>query len=126
MMVQEHIQSAIRSIISNKMRAGLSMLGIIIGVFSIIVMMAIGQGTSNSIMDKFNSMGANLITISPGGNNQSKVGAGSSGMSKNTSLINDDFVDYTKQIPGVTNVSPTVSASRQFIYNSYNTNAQIL
>ncbi|MDP2104244.1 MAG: ABC transporter permease, partial [Candidatus Gracilibacteria bacterium] len=74
MAFSEYLSSAITAILSNKMRSALSMLDIIIGVFSIITMLAIGQGTSSSIVDRFNSMGANLITVSPGRSNASRVG----------------------------------------------------
>ncbi len=123
-MIQEHIHSAFQSIASNKMRAGLSMLGIIIGVFAIIVMLAIWAGTSSTIMDRFNGMWANLITISPGWQNQSDVR--SWGARSSPKLLDDDFVDFVSQIPRVTAVSPTVSSSKQLIYGTYNSNIQIV
>ena len=74
MILTEHIAGAMTSIISNKLRSALSMLGIIIGVSAIIILMALGQGATSSVVDRFNSMGANLVSISAGKANQSRVG----------------------------------------------------
>ncbi len=123
MILSEHISGALNSIISNKLRSALSMLGIIIGVSAIIILMALGQGTTKSIVDRFNGMGANLITLSPGQSNSSRVGGVSS--SNSAKLIDDVFLDFVKNIPGVKDISPTATSNKQFIYGSYNTNAGI-
>ena len=122
MIIQEHIVGAFSSIVSNKLRAGLSMLGIIIGVFSIIVMLAIGEGTTGKIISQISSMGADLVTVTPGARNQSNVRATSGGVS--TNIIDDNFLEFAKNIQGVKAVSPTVTASKQLIYKTYNTNIQ--
>ncbi len=121
----EYISSAISALLSNKLRSFLSMLGIVIWVFSIITMLAIWEGTSSSIVDKFNSMWANLITVSPGRSNSSRVWAIQWWWST-SDLINDDFVNFISSIPWVKNVSPTVTTSKQFIYWTYNTNSNIV
>lgn len=120
MIITEHISWAISSIISNKLRAWLSMLWIIIWVFSIIVMMALWQWTTSSVVEKFNSMWANLITISVWWSSQWSVWSISRWTSSD--LIDDNFVEFVKNIYWVKNVSPTASASKQFIYWTYNTN----
>lgn len=74
MILTEHITGALNSIIGNKLRSALSMLGIIIGVSAIIILMALGQGTTKTVVDRFNSMGANLITLSAGQSNASRIG----------------------------------------------------
>lgn len=125
MIIKENILWALSSIVSNKLRSGLSMLGIIIWVFSIIVMLAIWQWTTTQITDRFNSMGATLVTVSPWGSNQSNVRWQWWGVSSST-LIDDDFLDYVKSINWVKNISPVVNANRQFIYGTYNTNSSIL
>ncbi|MDD2487229.1 MAG: ABC transporter permease [Candidatus Gracilibacteria bacterium] len=125
MALTEYFTSAITALLSNKLRSALSMLGIIIGVFSIITMLAIGEGTSSSIVDRFNSMGANLITVSPGRSNSTRVGSVQGGGST-SNLIDDSFVEFIRNIPGVKRVSPTVNASKQFIYGTYNTNSSIV
>jgi len=124
MILTEHIIGALNSIVSNKLRSALSMLGIIIGVSAIIILMALGQGTTASVVDRFNSMGANLITLSAGQSNQSRIGGVSS--SNASKLMDDVFLDFVKNIPGVTDISPTITANKQFIYGTYNTNASIV
>lgn len=123
MILTEHISGALGSIISNKLRSALSMLGIIIGVSAIIILMALGQGTTASVVDRFNSMGANLITLSAGQSNASRVGGISS--SSSAKLIDDTFLEFVKNIPGVKDISPSVTANKQFISGTYNTNAGI-
>lgn len=125
MAFSEYLSSAITALLSNKLRSALSMLGIIIWVFSIITMLAIWEGTSASIVDRFNSMWANLITVSPGRSNSSQVGTIQWWWSTKD-LIDDEFVNFIANIPGVKRVSPTVTTSKQFIYWSYNTNANIV
>ncbi len=73
MILTEHITGALTSIVSNKLRSALSMLGIIIGVSAIIILMALGQGATSSVVEKFNSMGANLVSISAGKSNSSRI-----------------------------------------------------
>ena len=124
MAFNEYLSSAITAILSNKSRSALSMFGIIIGVFSIITMLAIWEGTSSSIVDRFNSMGANLITVSPGRSNSSRVWWVQWGWST-SNLIDEDFVNFVKSIVWVKRVSPTVTTSKQFIYWTYNTNSSI-
>ncbi len=124
MILSEHISWALNSIIANKLRSALSMLGIIIGVAAIIILMALGEGTTKSIVERFNSMGANLITLSAWASNSSRVGGIST--SSSSKLIDDAFVDFIKNIPGVKEVSPSVTTNKQFIYESYNTNASIV
>lgn len=122
-MIKEHILSAISSIVNNKMRSWLSMLGIIIWVFAIIVMLALWQWATKSVVDRFNSMWANLITISPTRSNAWWVWSASRSSSSN--IIDDKFVEYTKQIIWVKKTSVTISSNKQFIYWTYNTNWQI-
>lgn len=124
MIFKEHITWALSSIVWNKLRSWLSMLWIIIWVFAIIVMMALWQGTTQSVVERFNSLWANLITVTAGWSNQSNVR--SVGNSTKTNILDEELVAYIKQIPWVTDVSPSVSSSRQFIYQTYNTNTSVL
>ncbi len=75
----ENIRNALGAIGSNKMRSGLTMLGIIIGVASVVLMVAIGQGTQRSVTSRIQSLGTNLLTISPGNPNQTNVRFGGGG-----------------------------------------------
>ena len=59
------ISIALRALVNNKMRGFLTMLGIIIGVSSVIIMLAIGEGSKNTITNEISSMGSNMIMIQP-------------------------------------------------------------
>lgn len=122
-MIKEHINWAISSIISNKMRSSLSMLWIIIWVFSIIVMLAIWEWASKTVVEKFSSMWANLITISP--NRATGWGVWAQSKSSSSNIIDDAFIEYVKNIAWVKSVSPSVTANKQFIYGTYNSAWQI-
>ncbi|MCF8295458.1 MAG: ABC transporter permease, partial [Bacteroidales bacterium] len=74
------IKIAFRAIRLNKMRTFLTMLGIIIGVGSVITMMAIGEGSKESIKTQISSMGSNMINIRPGANMHGGVMQAGSGM----------------------------------------------
>jgi putative ABC transport system permease protein len=73
MSILESVRIALRSLVSNKMRSGLTMLGITIGVMSVISMLSIGQGTQTSITNQINSIGSNLLYIRPGATQQGGV-----------------------------------------------------
>src|SRR5438270_6527448 len=66
MNILESLRVAMRGLASNKMRTGLTMLGIIIGVGVVILVVAIGQGAAKTVTDAVNSLGTNLLTIWPG------------------------------------------------------------
>lgn len=108
--------------LANKMRAWLSSLGIIIGVFSVVVLLAIGQWATDSILWKINSLGTNLLTISPGAKNSGNVRAISGG-NRNVFLM--EHSDLIWKISGVANIAPLISGSKQVVYWSANTNANI-
>lgn len=108
---------ALRALQRNKMRAFLTMLGIIIGVASVIAMVAIGQGSKKSIQDQLSSMGSNMITIRPNSN----VTAGARlDFSSVQTLTEQDIVAIKKQAQYVTGVSPAVNQRGQVINGSMN------
>lgn len=123
MFIKEYIQNMFISMKENKLRTWLSMLGIIIWVFSVIVMLAIWEWTQKDIVDKFNSMWANLITISAWWGNQYNVRATSS---QSTDILDDSLVQYLKTLDWIEKISPYVSTRQQVIYWTYNTNASIV
>ncbi|MDP1418593.1 ABC transporter permease [Peribacillus simplex] len=95
MNLSESMKMAIRSIKTNKIRAFLTMLGIIIGVASVIVLVSIGQGSSQSVQDEINSLGTNLITVS---------------VTDTDSLeLTDDIIGQFKELNGISEVAPVVT-----------------
>ena len=94
------------------------MLGIIIGVGSVITMLAIGQGSKRSIQAEISEMGSNMIMISPGGDRRGGVRLSADDMQ---TLKVKDFEDIVEKCSYVSLVSPTVNASGQCVYGSNNT-----
>ena len=109
---------ALRAIAGNKMRAFLTMLGIIIGVCSVITMLAIGQGSKRSIQAQISEMGSNMIMIHPGGDRRGGVRQSSSDMQ---TLRREDYESIRNEARLLAAVSPSVNSSGQFIYGNRNT-----
>lgn len=122
--MKEHTISAFRSIISNKLRAALSMLWIVIWVSAIIILLALWEGTTATIQSRFSSMWANLITLTAWSSSSSRIWG--SWWWTPSDLLDDDLLNFIKWIEWVKDVSPTVTSSKQFIYETYNTSAQIV
>lgn len=110
---------ALRAIAANKMRSFLTMLGIIIGVASVIAMMAIGQGSKKSIQANIAEMGSNMIMIRPG---QDKgPGGARQDASEMQTLKLKDYEALKEQAKYLAHISPSVSTSGQFINGNNNT-----
>ena len=113
---------SIKAVSNNKMRSFLSMLGIIIGVAAVIIMMAIGQGSKESIRKELSTMGTNLLTIRPGADMRGGVRQDPSSMQ---TLKMADYERILREKKFVTKVSPEVTASGQVIYGNNNTNTSM-
>ena len=116
------IKISLRALSNNKMRAFLTMLGIIIGVASVITMLAIGQGSKKSIQSQISEMGSNMIMIQPGAGMMGGVRQSSSDMQ---SLKLEDYYDIRDKTSFTASVSPSVSSNGQFIYSGNNYPASI-
>ena len=113
---------SLKAVANNKMRSFLSMLGIIIGVAAVIIMMAIGQGSKESIRAELSTMGTNLLTIRPGADMRGGVRQDPSSMQ---TLKMADYERILREKKFVTKVSPEVTASGQIIYGNNNTNTSM-
>ena len=109
---------AARALVRNKLRAILTMLGINIGVASVIAMLAIGEGSKRSITDEMSSMGTNMIMIMP---NMQMRGGVSLGASSSMALKMSDVEAIRNEAVYLSEVSPQVTASGQVIYGNQNT-----
>ena len=116
------LKVAFTAILSNKFRSFLSMLGIIIGVAAVIIMMAIGQGSKESVRAELSKMGTNLLTIRPGARMRGGVRQDPSAMQ---TLKMADYESIMSEASLVTKVSPEVSSGGQAIYGAKNTNTTI-
>lgn len=108
---------AFRALGNNKMRGFLTMLGIIIGVASVITMLAIGQGSKRSIRAQIEEMGSNMIMIHPGADRRGGVRLDPSEME---TLKQEDYNSIVNETRYVAACSPSVSSSGQAIYGANN------
>ena len=113
---------AIRALIRNKLRAFLTMLGIIIGVASVIAMLAIGEGSKQKIRGQISSMGTNMVMVMP---NMQRRGGVSLGASGSMALKYNDVLALRNEATALSAVSPEVMASGQVIYSNQNTQTSI-
>lgn len=113
---------ALRAIAANKMRSFLTALGIIIGVASVITMLAIGQGSKKSIQANIAEMGSNMIMIHPGADMRGGVRQNASSME---TLKMADYEAIKDECDYIKAISPVVNSSGQWIYGNNNTPSSI-
>ena len=111
---------AFKALSNNKLRGFLTMLGIIIGVGSVITMLAIGQGSKRSIQAQISEMGSNMIMIHPGGDRRGGVRLDAADME---SLKLKDLEAIQTQARYISYISPSVNSSGQAIFGANNTPA---
>lgn len=109
----------------NKTRTGLAILGIVIGIGSVIALVSLGQATQQSIQSRIESLGSNLLTIQPGSTNQGGVRGAQGGR---TTLTYDDAkaIETSTSITTISKVSPEFSRRTQVTTGGSNTNTQII
>jgi len=112
MKLGNQLRAALRSLAKNKMRTFLTMLGIIIGVASVIAMLAIGQGSKESIQSQIANLGTNLLTIYP---SASMTGGVRSEAGTSVKLTIDDYKAVASRCPAVMYSTPVVRTSGQLI-----------
>ncbi|HPD95122.1 MAG TPA: ABC transporter permease [Tenuifilaceae bacterium] len=122
MNIQNLIKIALVAMVRNKMRTFLTMLGIIIGVASVIAMLAIGQGSKKSIQEQISGMGTNMLFVRPNSDMREGVRMNPSSMQ---TLKVKDIKAIQQNCPEVAAVSPQVSTSGQAIYASKNWPTQV-
>lgn len=111
------LKIAVLALGNNKLRSFLTMLGIIIGVASVITMLAIGQGSKQSIQQQISEMGSNMIMIQPGADMRGGVRQDASSMQ---TLKLDDYDAIRNQVKAIAAISPLVSSSGQLINGNNN------
>ena len=112
------ITIALRALFNNKVRTFLTMLGIIIGVTSVITMLAIGSGSKQSIRDEIGEMGSNMIMIQPGNGRFGGVRQSASDMQ---TLKMTDYESLLRETNYLSKITPTVNSSGQAVYRANNT-----
>jgi len=124
--IRDSLQVALEALIANKLRAFLTMLGIIIGVGAVIALMAVGQGSQKAVTDRIAGLGSNLLFIRPGaaattGGAGARGGAGSA-----QTLTQDDAVAIAESVSQVEAVAPQSAAGAQAIIGANNTFTNIV
>lgn len=125
MELSELISTAVEALTLNKLRTALAGLGIVIGIGAVIALISLGQASQMAVQTQIQSLGANLITVSPGSQNNGGVRTGNGGA---TSLTYEDAqaLSTSSQVTTLTNVSPELSRRTQVTTGATNTNTSIV
>ena len=122
MLFTELLKMAALSLVANKLRTLLTMLGIIIGVAAVIAMVSVGMGVKKNVVDSISRLGSNMLMVMPGSSNRGGVrGAAGSVIT----LTYDDAKAIKDKIKDVAYVSPTVQGSYQVVYGHENWNTTV-
>lgn len=125
MTTSDLIHETFSALTANKVRTSLTMLGIIIGISSVIAMVSIGQGAQSSIQSSIQSIGSNLIIVSPGATRSFGYGA-SSGRGSAKTLTMKDVDAIAENIGNISALSPEVSGRYQITAKGTNTNTSVI
>lgn len=119
MKIADLLQETRSSLLANKTRTGLTVLGIVIGIASVIVMLAIGQGAQESITSTINNLGTNVLSVQPGG------GARPGQVSGDTKPLKIEDAENILKLENVKDVAPLVFTRQQIVAGDKNMNVQI-
>jgi len=113
MNIIENIRISFRALAANKLRSGLTMLGIIIGVAAVVALMSIGRGATRNITSRVEGLGSNLVAVSAARNvRQAGVGA------QTTPLYYSDYQQIAREVNNVVGVAPTYQAGARVMYGT--------
>src|SRR5215475_10667792 len=118
------IRVAFRALVRNKMRAALTMLGIIIGVSAVIAMVSIGQGAQAAVQAQIQSIGTNLLFLSAGAQNVGGVRSATGDSGTNTLTV-EDLDAIRREVPSVGMVTPAVNSRTQLVAGNMNWNTSV-
>ncbi len=116
------VRMAWRGLGANRLRAFLTMLGVIIGVAAVIVAIGIGEGSRSAVAESIQRLGTNVLTVIPGAQ---RIGGVSLGSGSRTTLKMADAEAILKECPSVGRISPEVNRGFQIKYENKNTNATV-
>jgi len=117
------IRISLRALAANKARTALTMLGIIIGVGAVVAMVSLGAGASQSVTDRIQGLGSNLLTVSPGAGGG--FGGARQALGSADSLTVDDGEAILENVPNVVRISPEYGGRSQVVYLNNNVNSSI-
>jgi putative ABC transport system permease protein len=116
----ESLRMATKTLIANKLRSSLTMLGIVIGNASVIAMVGIGQGAQRLAAEQFESLGPNVLFVSPGSGNRNRT------FEIPKTLVLTDAQAIATQVPTVDQVAPQINTNRLLTYRNRNKNALVV
>lgn len=123
--IPELIKEGFVTLTLNKMRTALAMLGIIIGIGSVIALISLGQSTQLTVQNQIEALGSNLLTVNPGSTTTGAV-RGAAGGGTTLTLEDANAIKNSPQITTISNVSPEVSRRQQVTSGGNNTNTQVI
>lgn len=124
MSIQDIASEVYAALTSNKARTSLTMLGVVIGISSVIVMVGVGQGATASVTASVSSLGSDLLIISPGSSSSTSGVRGAFGSS--TTLTVQDAEAIASSASTIKAVAPMVTSNQQVVYKTANTNSRIV
>ena len=126
MILSDLFQETYTALSANKARSGLTILGIVIGIGSVVAMISIGQGASGSIQASIQSIGSNLVLVMPGFQRGAGAGPVSAGRGSAQTLTQEDADAIAKEITLAKAVAPEISRRYQITSKGKNTNTQVV
>ena len=122
--LSENLRVALGGLVVNKMRSGLTMLGVVIGVAAVIALMSIGQGAQASITEQISDVGSNLIFVFPGATSVHGV-SGASGSAATLTYADADAIADPGHVPDAVTVAPVFSQNTQVVFGDENVNVSV-
>jgi putative ABC transport system permease protein len=116
----ETIRTGLEAVQAHRMRSALTMLGIIIGVSSVILTVGLGRGAQDEVRDQIDSLGSNLLVVSPGSSTSSEGVRGGFGSASTLTLADAQAIDDADVAPDVSAVAPTTSTSTALVSDGTN------
>lgn len=121
----EIITEAISTLTVNKLRTGLATLGIVIGIGSVIALVSLGQASQQAVQSQIQSLGSNLLTVSPGSTSQGGI-RGAAGGATTLTLADAEAISNSPQITTIEKISPEYTSRTQVTTGRTNTNTQVI
>ena len=126
MTILDAVSTSVKELLSNPLRSFLTLLGLIIGVSSVIIMVAVGQGAQEGVKAQIIGLGSDLTFVRPGASDDQQTGARGQAGSGLTLLASDAYAIKEASLPGVVGVVPQLNLNAQAITGSNNRGVEII